>query len=238
MFQLRGYYPPDFTEERFRSAPEAVLKPAPFDGVAPENYHAMSIFRKWMNLGFENCRIKGSSFKIPVTKTRSRQGWDTSGEVKESVRNRAELIFDSGKMAFYDFDSENYFSPIRSRRWNVQGTRGEIQNMSVCYLDKDNRPITESFSRVDDGIYDIDGWSHLCITFGGQRIYENPFAKARLNDDEIAIATVLMKMKNYVEKGEEFYPLREALQDAYLTYALEEAISTGEEMITKTQIWV
>lgn len=204
---------------------------------AIHRYHAMSIFRKWMNLGFENCRIKGSSFKVSVTKTRSRQGWDTSGEIKASVRNRAELIFDSGKAAFYDFDSENYFSPIRSRRWNVQGTRGEIQNMSVCYLDKDNRPITESFARVDDGIYNIDGWSHLYITFRGQRIYENPFAKARLNDDEIAIASVLMNMKKYVETGEEFYPLREALQDAYLSYIMEEATNTGKEVVTKTQSW-
>ena len=43
-FILRNYTAPDFNEERFINAPEAVLKEAPKDGVAPEGYHAMSIF--------------------------------------------------------------------------------------------------------------------------------------------------------------------------------------------------
>ena len=42
-FQLRTYYPPDFTGQRFVKAPEARLVPAPKDGVAPDGYHAMSI---------------------------------------------------------------------------------------------------------------------------------------------------------------------------------------------------
>ena len=43
MLELRKYYPPDFTEERFVKAPDARLEPAPRDGVAPEKYHALSI---------------------------------------------------------------------------------------------------------------------------------------------------------------------------------------------------
>lgn len=50
MFQLRTYCPPDFSQEMFRTAPEAVLVPAPFDGVAPEHYHAMSIFPEYFHL--------------------------------------------------------------------------------------------------------------------------------------------------------------------------------------------
>ena len=48
---LRKYVEPDFGEERFMSAPEAVLKQAPADGVAPENYHAMSIFPEYFKIG-------------------------------------------------------------------------------------------------------------------------------------------------------------------------------------------
>ena len=33
MFQLRPYFPPDFSEQRFHNAPDAVCVPAPFDGV-------------------------------------------------------------------------------------------------------------------------------------------------------------------------------------------------------------
>lgn len=51
MFELRKYTAPDFTEARFVHAPEVVLEPAPFDGVAPMNYHAMSIFPEYFHIG-------------------------------------------------------------------------------------------------------------------------------------------------------------------------------------------
>ncbi len=50
MFKLRPYIAPDFTQEPFVSAPDAVLVPAPFDGVAPEQYHAMSIFPEYFKI--------------------------------------------------------------------------------------------------------------------------------------------------------------------------------------------
>lgn len=50
MFQLKAYFPPDFSEARFQSAPDAAFLPAPFDGVAPENYHAMSIFPEYFKV--------------------------------------------------------------------------------------------------------------------------------------------------------------------------------------------
>ena len=50
MFQLKPYFAPDFTQEPFVSAPNAVLMPAPFDGVAPEQYHAMSIFPEYVKV--------------------------------------------------------------------------------------------------------------------------------------------------------------------------------------------
>jgi len=51
MFSLLPYNPPDFTREPFISAPEAVFVPAPSDGVAPENFHAMSIYPEYVKVG-------------------------------------------------------------------------------------------------------------------------------------------------------------------------------------------
>ena len=48
--KLREYTHPDFTEERFAGCPEAVFEPAPLDGVAPENFHAMSIFPEYFKV--------------------------------------------------------------------------------------------------------------------------------------------------------------------------------------------
>lgn len=47
-FQLRPYTPPDFST--LADAPEAKIVPAPKDGVAPEGYHAMSIFPEYFHI--------------------------------------------------------------------------------------------------------------------------------------------------------------------------------------------
>ncbi len=49
-FALRKFTPPDFTKEIFIDAPEAILREAPKDEVAPENYHAMSIFPEYFKI--------------------------------------------------------------------------------------------------------------------------------------------------------------------------------------------
>ena len=50
MFALKPYFAPDFSEERFTSAPDAKFLPAPFNGVAPKQYHAMSIFPEYFKV--------------------------------------------------------------------------------------------------------------------------------------------------------------------------------------------
>ena len=57
---------------------------------------------------------------------------------------------------------------------------------------------------------------------------KNPFPGARINDDEIAVTDLLAHMKQYVETGKEFYPLREGLQDAYLSFLMDEAVKILE----------
>ena len=50
MFELRKYTAPDFSEELFVGAPDARFVEAEKDGVAPENFHAMSIFPEYMKV--------------------------------------------------------------------------------------------------------------------------------------------------------------------------------------------
>lgn len=131
----------------------------------------------------ENCKIQGRSYSFPVTKTRDRDGWHQTGELLTGRRDRVDFVFENGKTAFLDFDEEQYFSPIRSRTWNIQGDRGEIRDWKVCYLNEGNDPVTEQLHRED------------------------------------------------------FYPLREGLQDAYLNFVMEEELRTGEEKYTCRQSW-
>ncbi len=204
---------------------------------AVHGYHAVSLFRKYLGVGFENCTIQGQRFTMPLTETHNRGGLLTTGKQITATRDWATLQFDSGNVAFLDFMGEQYFSEIRTRRWNIQGSHGEINDDTVRYLNADNFPVVQSLHRLDVGINNIDEWSHRGYQFLDQLVYENPYFPARMNDDEIAIASCLSNMKHYIETGEEFYPLAEALQDAYLSFVLEDALSSGTTITTTNQSW-
>ncbi|MCH5197371.1 MAG: hypothetical protein J1E34_00565 [Oscillospiraceae bacterium] len=49
-FSLSKYTEPDFNSEKLKNAPCARLLESPQDGVAPEGYHAMSIFPEYFNI--------------------------------------------------------------------------------------------------------------------------------------------------------------------------------------------
>jgi len=49
-FQLPPYQPPDFRLPALTQAPVTVFQPAPADGVAPENYHATSVYPEYFQI--------------------------------------------------------------------------------------------------------------------------------------------------------------------------------------------
>ena len=49
-FSLAKYIAPDFSQPSFQQAPSVRVQPAPKDGVAPDNYHAMSIFPEYFKI--------------------------------------------------------------------------------------------------------------------------------------------------------------------------------------------
>jgi len=49
-FSLSTYQPPDFSASPLDSAPPARLEPAPKDGVAPDQYHATSIYPEYFKI--------------------------------------------------------------------------------------------------------------------------------------------------------------------------------------------
>ena len=49
-FRLKEYVRPDFNEKRFMEAPDAKLVDAPKDGIAPDDFHALSIFPEYFKI--------------------------------------------------------------------------------------------------------------------------------------------------------------------------------------------
>ena len=50
-FTLETYRAPDFNSLPLKNAPDALILPAPADGAAPADYHAMSIFPEYFRVG-------------------------------------------------------------------------------------------------------------------------------------------------------------------------------------------
>ena len=171
------------------------------------DYHAASVIRRMLGTGLEDVAITGKTFSMKVTDTRTRYEVLTEGRVVEKEEKHLIMEYADGKTAFYDFMSDQYRSPIRNRYINLRGTRGEIINDTVYYLDKDY----------------LAACKKLDIT--------NPYGYAGLSEDEAAITVILRGMKEYVDKGKEVYPMNEALYDAYMGILMCEAGKPGYKQV-------
>ena len=174
---------------------------------AMHDYHAASVIRRMLDTGLEDVTVTGKTFSMKVTDTRTRYEVLTEGRVVEKEEKHLIMEYADGKTAFYDFMSDQYRSLIRNRYINLRGTRGEIINDTVYYLDKDN----------------LAACKKLDIT--------NPYGYAGLSEDEAAITGILLGMKNYVDTGKEVYPMDEALYDAYMGILMCEAGKPGYKQV-------
>ncbi len=204
---------------------------------ALHGYHAVSIFRQFLDVGFAPVTVTGKRFHFPLTKTDSRGGIVKNGAVEPAVRDVAQFEFEGGKVAFFDFSGTQYHSNIRTRNWKIQGEKGEINDDVVRYINDDGDAVTESLSRVDRGIYDNPTLSHQHISLGGKVLYQNPFLYKSMNDDEIAVTSLMVGMAEYLKTGKDVYSLADGLQDAAIAIALEKAVTTGEPVTLGRQIW-
>ncbi len=193
---------------------------------ALHGYHGVSIIRRMLGLRDETCTLYGKRYHFSLTETYGREGMVFDGETFLCPRDRVTFEFDNGKIAFFDFsDPAQYHSFIRTRQLGIQGTRGEIDDLMIRYLTKDNIPVTEQLHRIDLGVYGNQEWSHFGLMLGERFLYRSPFANARLNDDEIAVGALLLGMADYLQTGKEVYSFADALQDMYLSLMMEEAMS-------------
>lgn len=199
---------------------------------AVHTYHAIALIRHFLQAGFQKVTLCGNRFYFPVKQTDSRAGFIQNGEVTQERRDRLDFVFEGGKTAFFDFSNVQYQSFIRTRHFSLQGVRGEIDDMTIRYLNENNLPITSQLERKDLGIFQNNGWSHFGLSLNNEYLYENPFSNARLNDDELALATCLVRMSLYVNNDAEcVYPIEDAMQDAYIAILMEEALTHPYTMI-------
>ena len=80
MFKIPEYKKPDFSEDRFKNAPDVKWSVVETDGVAPENYHSTSMYPEYFKIGGE--------WKLPEkSRMDSSVVWKEDGSL-EVVENR------------------------------------------------------------------------------------------------------------------------------------------------------
>ena len=201
-------------------------------------YHAMSLIRRLLGVGFEPARIRGQRFTSRVVAGPDRSGPPGEERVAEIETDFASLDF-GGRIALYEFCLPQYRSWIRGQRVCIRGERGEIIDDRVTYLKDEVTPISARLERHEAGRNGNLEGSHLkAIQFQDDWVYRNPVLTARLSDEEIAVAQCLLDMQRFVEEGRSFYSLEEASQDQYLALACTKAIETGDTVQTEAQMWV
>ncbi|MBB6731792.1 Gfo/Idh/MocA family protein [Cohnella zeiphila] len=200
-------------------------------------YHGVSLLRKMLGIGFEDASIRGMRFEADVVAGPGRGGPPTEEKIVRKPRDLAWLDY-GGKLGIYDFTADQHRSWVRSNHLSVRGVRGEIFDTRLSLLQSFDTPQPLEFKRINRGEWEnAEGYFLQGIMAGDRWVYENPYAPARLYDDELAIAACLDGMASYVDGGPSFYGLPEASQDCYLGYLIEEAVRTGETVTSQRQIW-
>jgi len=201
------------------------------------SFHNVSLLRKYLGLGFDNAVIRATSFSAPLIAGPGRDG-DPEAERLGNPEHQLALLDFGGKRGLFDFEENQHRSWVRTPRVLVRGERGEISDSWVSYLKDYLTPVHGELDRVQTGgDGNFEGYHLKGVMFGEQSLFRNETSPARLSDEEIAQAQCLLRMKDYVVSGKEFYSLAEASQDAYLALMLRTAEAEGRAVETTTQPW-
>ena len=200
-------------------------------------YHGIDLMRRFLHIDAEPVTITARRFHAPIAAGPDRAGPPREERTAESTQTVALFEF-AGRLGLFDFTDDQYFSWIRALRLVVRGDRGEIVDTKARYLLDATTPVSVELMRRDTGqAGNLEGLYHAGITLGEEWLYRNPFAPARLTDDEIAVATCLARMAEYVEGGAPFSSLADAAQDHYLGLRMDEAAESGQAVRVTGHVW-
>lgn len=200
-------------------------------------YHGISLLRKYLGVTYESCKIKAWCFDNNIVKGPGRAGYPDKEEIISDNQITAVFEFED-KWGIFDFTEEQYFSEIRGNRILVRGERGEVDDRYIRYLKDFRTPVIMPMIRIDSGLDGSMGVpGNEVVMFGEEWAYQSPFGVRRLSDDEIAIASILQKMHEYVSCGKVFYSFNEGCQDQYLDILMKKSIESGETIETEVQAW-
>lgn len=202
-------------------------------------YHAVSMIRGLLGVGFEPVRVSASRFTAPLLDPLTRDGWSGDETPKAAQTTLATLDFGDGASGLYDFTSNQWHNRLRQRRIVIRGSHGELADDTIVRWAGPRTVLRSQLVRSQLGHdLNLDGHDTEHFSFDGEVVYRNPFLGLRLMDEEIAIASILTATAAWSrDEGPEPYPLAQACQDHLLSLAIEQSAETGERITTAREGW-
>ncbi len=210
---------------------------------AAHGYHGVSLIRLLLGVGFDEVTIRASTVPDRLRSGNGRDGWTPELRTVTPNRTIAQVDVDAGddgdrRTGLFDFDDEQYFSPIRSRHVSVWGEDGEISDRDVTRWIGPGHAISERIARDVLGVDgDLDGATLRRLTLGERVVWTNEFGDCRLSDDELAGARALSRMADFAGGGPGFYGLADGCHDHYLSLLIDEAAASGRLVRSEAQPW-
>jgi predicted dehydrogenase len=214
-------------------------EPTRVDVSSTHQYHAVSLIRTLLGVGRGRADVRAVRTIARLTDPLSRDGWAEPAVIKDATTTIATIEFDGGGLGLYDFTDNQWHNQLLMRRLLVRGTLGELRDNEVVRLAAPKTIVRTEIVRRQTGYdLDLDGFDTDHITFGDEVLYRNPYPGKRWNDEEIAIATLLQDMGNWVRgDGPEPYPLADGIQDHRIALAIEEAADSGLPVRVDDEPW-
>lgn len=201
-------------------------------------YHAVALMRAFLGAGFGPATASARTFVAPLINPLVKDAWTDDDQPKEAKTTIATVDFGGG-MGLYDFTDNQWHNQLRSRRIVIRGSAGEIVDDEVVRLLGPRTIVRSPLVRRQTGYdLDLDGFDTDHISLGDTILYRNPFPGLRLNDEEIAISTMLTAMAAWCrDEGAAPYPLADGCQDHLVALAIEESASSGAPVTTSVEAW-
>jgi predicted dehydrogenase len=201
-------------------------------------YHAVSLMRGLLGVGFEPATVSARAFTAPLVDPLGFGEWRGDATPKDAVTTLATIDW-GGRMGLYDFTDNQWWNPLRHRRIVIRGAGGEIADDRLVRLADPTTPVASAFEYRRTGIdLNLEGNDLQHVSLDGRVLYRNPFAGTRLSEDDVAVADLLRRVGAWARgEGPEPYPLADGLQDHLISVAIGESAETGRDVAVEREAW-
>ena len=202
-------------------------------------YHAVSLIRHLLGVGFEEATVSAREFTAPLVDPLTPAGWTDDPTPKPATTTLATLDF-GGRSGLYDFTDNQWWNPLRSRRIVIRGSLGEIVDDRVDpdgrsdALRSSRRSYVAAAASTSTSRATTSSTSALTVA-SSIGIPLRAIGSPRTTSPSLRSSRQRARWAR--DEGPPPYPLAEGLQDHRISLAIGESASTGQDVVATRQAW-